>query len=258
MPTAAARQPSSDADPTGGPTRALDRRRALPSGRAALGALLVTIAVLGTLLVQHRAGGAPSTRYVVATSPVAPGQRVQASDLHLEAIDLPASVARQSFARLESVEAGVALRALEPGELIEAGDIARAVDGESSDTPPAHEVTVALERDRALDGQLVPGERVDLVATYGTGESATTLVVVHQVRVSAVSSDDSAIGSAGAVTVTLAVTSADEALRVSHAAEVAGVRLVRATKVDPEAPEAPPYRGPVDDARADDGEQGTG
>jgi Flp pilus assembly protein CpaB len=225
----------------GSQPRRVSPPRTLPSGRAALGALLVALAVAATLLAIERSDDGPSTRLVVATRSFSPGERITADGLALVPADLPAEVTAQSFARLSSVEGAAAIEAISEGELIEAGDIARS----RADAPASvHEISIALDRDRALDGQLQPGERVDIVATYGTDDTAQTLVVAADAVVASAETGDASIGSAGTVTLTLALATEDDVLRTAHATEVAAVRLVRATRTEPGAAPAEPYGGP--------------
>lgn len=233
--------------------RVVSRRRGLPSGRAALGALLVCLAVLGTYLVQRRARNGPAASYVVAATTVVPGTALDRSDLELVAVDLPAELARHAYAEPSSLEGAVTLEPLEAGELIESGDVLRPRPGTEIDPPPHHDVTLSLEPDRVLDGDLSSGERVDVLATYGTDRTAETLLIAPSARVLAVDAGDGTLGAAGTVRVTLTVDDADAALRLAHAAEAAAVRLVRRTGTDAIATEG--YRGPVAPAGTDVGDR---
>jgi Flp pilus assembly protein CpaB len=209
-----------------------------------VGALLVTAAVVGVLAINHRTSSGPTSEYVVALRPLRAGERIPPDALGLVAVDLPDAVAEVSFAEPTSLDGAVAIHPVDEGELIHAGDVLRGAPGESAESPEAYELSVALDRDRALDGALQPGERVDAVATYGTGETARSLIVAHDARVAALAEGGEALDTAGSVRLTLSLSSPSEVLRTAHAAEVAGLRLVRSTRTSLDGGTTPTYDGP--------------
>jgi hypothetical protein len=88
------------------------------------------------------------------------------------------------------------------------------------------EVAVSVEGDRSLDGQPRPGERVAVLATYGTGPDAATFTVVGEALVERVTRPSGlAVGTTDVVTVGLATET--EAQAVVHAARAAELTFVR-------------------------------
>src|SRR5688572_18444793 len=80
-----------------GPARSIGRRRAVPSSRAVVGALLITLAAVGTFAISQRDGGETGTRYVVVTKALAPGARIDPGSVATRPLDLDADVAAQAF-----------------------------------------------------------------------------------------------------------------------------------------------------------------
>jgi hypothetical protein len=226
--------------------RVVRRRSTGPNGRAALGALLVAAAVVGVFAAHERTDGGPVGQAVAATVAVPVGGRLTADDLTLVAVDLPGGSAGRSFEALDELVGAVTVAPLAPGELVQRSAVLSAdtdtntdinADLDGHDDPPgaapgpARDLSLAVPRDRALGGALQAGERVDVLATYGTGPDAYTAVVARSALVRSV--DDATapgLASAGTVALTLGLATADEVLRVAHAREVAAVALVRATR----------------------------
>jgi Flp pilus assembly protein CpaB len=208
------------------PDRRRSRRTPLPSGRAVLGGLLVAVAALGVFAAYAGAQQPPRTTVVVATTSLPAGHRLSPSDLRTVQVDLPAGTASSTYASVDDLVGAVTLAPLDAEELVQRSAVLAA----DADAPPVHEFSFPLERERAVDGDLRPGERVDLLATYGTGSDAYTVVLARGAVVSAV--DDASSGSltsSGSLVLTLALGSADEVLDVAHASQVASLTVVRAT-----------------------------
>jgi Flp pilus assembly protein CpaB len=197
----------------------LDRSR-LPSGRAAVGGLLLALSSLATFVAWERASGMPDQSYVVTERPLAPGERPGPEDLRLTPIDLPDSVAAVAFQDVDAVVGRVALGPIGAHELVQAGQVSEGQFGER-----ASEVSFALPRDRALDGRLRSGDLVDVFATFAEG----TTVVAEAVRVVAVSDGRAGFTDSGEVTVTLALPPEEDQVEVVHAVRAGEVTLVRST-----------------------------
>lgn len=229
------------------------RRASLPNSRAVVGGLLVTVAAVGVFAAYRQAGGRPTTRYVVATRSVDPGGPITADALGLETMELPAQQAARVYESPSELDGAVALAPLAPGDLVLRSAVLPADRAAGFDG--GHEFSLPIDRDRALNGGLRRGETVDVLATYGTGDAAYTLVVARGAGVTAL--DDGSggtIGSAGTVVVTLALRDPDEVLRVAHAAEVGSITLVRTTRAGGPLPSqyrapGPGSIGPPDTAR---------
>jgi hypothetical protein len=180
--------------------------------------LLVALAGLGAFVIAMPVSG-PQHRYVVAANAIEPGTRIRAGDLELVAADLPEGLSGAAFTTPDLLVDRVALAPLAAGELVQSGAV-----GPRSLAP--FEVAVSVEGDRSLDGQLRPGERVAVLATYGTGPDAATFTVVGEALVERVTRPSGlAVGTTDVVTVGLATET--EAQAVVHAARAAELTFVR-------------------------------
>jgi pilus assembly protein CpaB len=222
--------PSSGA-PSGAPSprRTVRRPGSLPSGRAVLGGLLVAAAGVGVFAAYAGAQETPTHQVVVADTDLPAGHRLTADDLRLEAADLPTGTLASTHATVESLVGSVTLAPLGADEVVQ-GSAVRSPDVTHE---PVHEFSFPVDRDRAVDGDLRPGERVDLLATYGTGNDAYTAVLARGAVVTAIdSSSRSTLTSGGALVLTVALGSADQVLDIAHASQVASLTVVRATLAD--------------------------
>jgi Flp pilus assembly protein CpaB len=233
-----------------------DRRRTiarpvLPSGRALVGALLLAVAAVGTFTAWQQASGTPATSYAVARRPLDPGDRLRPDDVRLVPLDVSARLAARAYTRPEDLIGRVALGPVAADELIQRGQLS-----DTASTVPVVEVSFALPRDRALDGRLHSGDRIDVFATYDD----RTEEVVHGVLVVAVGgADEPSLTPDPQVTVTLALEEVHRRAALVHAVRAADVTLVRSTGVTtagvdgdvyrPDATRAGPIAGP-DDLRA--------
>lgn len=237
----------SDPDGNGrrvGPT--ITRTSSLPSGRAVVGGLLVTLAALGTFLAVQAGDQAPHDRYLVAARAIDEGELLRSSDVRPVAIDLPTAVAEQAFLQADALEGAVALAPLREGGLIQASQVLVAGAAVGDAVTPSHELSLRLPREQALDGALNRGERVDVLATYGSGDEATTIVVVRDAVVTAIGrTDEAGLGDDGGLTLTLHVVDDDAVLRLTHAKDVATVTLIRATRDGGDGAGADRYDGPT-------------
>lgn len=232
---------------TGAPAPAAGRlgpRRGLPGGRAIVGGLLVAAAGLGTFAVASGAGRAPVGSVVVAARDVAPGAVLDADDLALAAGAVPEGVAGRAFTRVEDVVGAVAVGPLGEGELVQAGALAEGVGG------GVPTLSVALETAAADGGALERGDRVQVLATYGSDAAATTVALSAAADVVAVEAGGDGLASGGQVLVRLAVDDAEERSAIVTASVAGRLALVRTTGA-PGARVAARYRPPVADPAAD-------
>jgi Flp pilus assembly protein CpaB len=223
--------------------RQVRRRRGLPGGRAVVGGFLCAVAAVGVFAAYTRATAPPAVRYVVAATDVEPGRVLAASDLTLQAIDLPESLRARSFDRIDVLEGATTLAALRAGELVQASAV---VDRGGVGTERI--VSFAADASRSLAGAIKPGELVDVLATYGTGDSATTRIVVAGVPVLTTSASDGAIGTAATVQFSVPVPDVDSELALVHAAAVGTISVVRTIPDEGSGPRT--YRPGDDDAAA--------
>ena len=216
--------------------RTVRRRRGLPGSRAVVGGLLVAAAAVGLFAAASGSGESARRSYVVARHELAAGARLQASDLELVPMELgPASRAR-AFDSPQPLVGATLIAPLGAGELVQAS----AVVARKGDTA-SRELTFTLERGR-LSAGVKQGERADLLATYGSGTDAYTIVVVRQALLVAIERPRTSTGENGPATVTVAVDDPADALALAHAVQLGKVTLVRATGAPPLAGVPPTYR----------------
>jgi Flp pilus assembly protein CpaB len=190
-----------------------------------LGGLLVAVAAVGIFAAYQDATDATTTAYVVAGRDLPAGTRIGESDVERVAVDLPTGLAARAFANVERLVGSVTLAPLAEGDLIQASGV---VSGASRE--PARELSFAIDTERAVNGRLDPGERVDVLVTYGTGADAYTAVVVTGAEVVDVDEDSGgALGVSGGTVLTLALPDAEDALAVTHAVRAGEVTVVRTT-----------------------------
>ena len=111
------------------PVRVLRRQRRLPDSRAVLGALLVATSVVGIYAAYTATTGGPDAAYVVAARAIRAGDPLAAGDLTRTPRRPPAAFARRAFTDPAALVGATALRPLEPGELVQAGQVIRKQGG---------------------------------------------------------------------------------------------------------------------------------
>lgn len=207
--------------------RPLRRRGGLPSGRAVVGGLLVIIAAVGVFVAYTQATAPPRTRWIVANRDIQIGQRITTEDLGKIAIDLPQQMHPRVFAEsgAASLIGAVAVAPIARAELIEASDVRRAEAG----LVVAEEISFPVSADRALAGTLQPGERVDVLATYGGQDRAYTCAVVRRALLLHASQGGEGLESANTRVLTLGLDNAQETSAIAHAVNSGKVIVVRTT-----------------------------
>ena len=209
-----------------------------------VGGLLVALAALVAWWAASAAGQPPTTRYVVATRPIGPGQVVEADDLGLVVVELPDTVRRSAFGDPGSVVGRVTLGPLGPGELVSASSL-------SDQAPPrgGRELTFSVDPAAALGGTLRPGDRIDVFATYGDGVTSQTLRVLAGVTVRRTTeADGSHLGEGDGTSVTVGIdreVAIETVVNATHAAALTLVR-VNGSPDDPLDPVADRYRADAD------------
>ena len=220
-------------DPTAGrtgPARSIGRRRAVPSSRAVVGALLITLAAVGTFAISQRGGGDTGARYVVVTKALAPGARIDAGSVATRPLALDADVAAQAFQDVQQVVGSVALGPMNAGQLVQRAEVAppNKIDGA---VQLGHELTFPVERDRVPEN-LRRGERVAVLATYGTGNDARTTTTAQHAIVVGFESDGDAIGTKRSARLTVLVDNPSMVIETAHASQAADITIVRTTQAD--------------------------
>ncbi|MDP8970811.1 MAG: SAF domain-containing protein [Actinomycetota bacterium] len=211
--------------------RTVRRRRGLPGGRAVLGGFLVALAAVGVFAAYLSATAGPQTSYVVVTRDVGAGEQLGPADLALVPAELPDSLRARAFNDPGVLVGATTLAPLRADELVQASSVVAtgAPDG-------AWLVSFSADASRALGGQIKPGERIDVLATFGGGDSAFTQLVAADVPVVAASTAPGAIGSESLVSFTVALADRDTEVAVVHAAAAGVVSVVRATGASQQPP----------------------
>lgn len=209
------------------PTRTVRRRRGLPGSRAVVGGLLVAAAAVGLFAAASRSSTRPAHSFAVTTRDLAAGTRLQASDLTLAPMELTPALQGRAFGRVDPLIGATLVSPLAEGELVQTSAVV-VRHGDSA----SRELSFTLDRGRVSPG-MKEGERADIVATYGTGNDAFTIVVVRQALVVGIDRPRSSAGDTGPATVTVSVDDPNDAVALAHAIQLAKVTLVRATGAPP-------------------------
>lgn len=237
--------PDGDGDGGGavsGPRRPHSRRRPTrPSGRALVGGLLVAGAALGSLLVATAGTGPAEVPVVVADGTIEVGDPLGTANLRVAQMALPAELVDGTYDDPTALAGTVARSRLDDGELLQSGDVIESTSAQRA-AAPAREFALRLDTDRVVAGRLEAGDAVDVIATYGTGADAVTVVVLHDSAVLSVQSNDDALGSARTILLTLALDDRASAVSLAHAVDVAALNVVRTTTSAPDDSGLEPYR----------------
>lgn len=198
-------------------------RRAVRS-RVAAGGALCGVAAIGLWWAFEQSAAEPQTHFAIARTQLAPGVIVDAADVALAPIRLPAEVSATVFDNPDDVVGSLIVGTVRPGELLARSDVtsprfARAAQG-------GYAVSVELDRPRALNGLLGLGERVDVVATHPS-ESLGATVVASDARVLDVDDRSDAQHLAATLIVTLQVPDLSVATDVVAAADAGAITLIR-------------------------------
>lgn len=218
-------------------TRALRRHRSLPGGRAVLGALLVATSIVGMYAAYTSATGGPDASYVVAARTIRAGDPLAADDLTRTPVDLPDGLRGRTFTDPAALVGATVLAPLEPGELVQASQVIRKQGGARTS-----ELSFPIEATR-VGASVQSADRVDIIATYGTGIDAYSLVIARRVQLVSVIRARGALGGESAsVVLTVALPDSADTLALAHATRVAELSVVRTTGALPNRDEPTTYR----------------
>jgi pilus assembly protein CpaB len=201
--------------------RSVGRSRSLPSGRAAIGALLVVMSGLGLATATRKATAEPSTRFAVATRDVPAGNTLQASDIQLLTMKLAPNVAQRSFTNLSLLVGAVSTNSLSAGELIQYSAVQKG-------GPELRAMSFPIDAARALNGRLDPDDRLDVVATNNIDGTDKTLTVLRNLRLISVSGASLDPGSSSELVLTVAIANPDDQAVLAEAVNNGNLFVVRA------------------------------
>ena len=207
--------------------RLVPRARPRPNGRALVGALLVTLAAVGAFAIAADHHAPPQHAVVVAGRALAPGERLAPADLDVRLVSMPDEFDQRTFSDPAQIAGAAMLAPLAKGEILQRS----AVLTDPSATDSELEFSFPIDRDRAMNGELRPGETIDLLATYGSGIDAVTTVLARRAVVLGLDNQsDGTMGGTGRIVMTIGLASSDELLDAVHAAQVANLTAVRSTR----------------------------
>ena len=133
--------------------------------RVAIGLLLMTVAVLGGASLIRNAQA--RTPVLVAAGSVQPGEVIEASDLRVAEISLPAGVSYLSASMEGEIEGRVAAEPLWDGKVLGPGSVA--------ETPPLAAgmvaITLLLPPESAVGGGVRAGDNVAVLSSPGVNEA---------------------------------------------------------------------------------------
>lgn len=203
------------------------RRRPLPGARAVVGGLLVAAAAVGLYAASSSASSGPRHSYVVARHGLAPGARLTPADLSRLPLDLPPALAQRAFRDTRTLEGATVVSPLAAGELVQASAVVA-----KSSAPGSREITFTVPR-ATLAPTLEQGERIDVVATFGTGVDAFSSVVLRHALVVGLDRGRERVGAGDDAAVTVAVDDPGEAVSLAHAIQLGRLTVVRTTGATP-------------------------
>jgi len=208
-----------------GHTPVITPRRGLPSGRALIGGLLVTLAALGSFAVATAGSEGPGTEYLVLSVPVAAGDTITLTTVALEAMELSPALIASSLTTTDGLEGAIALRDLRAGELLATDDLIAAPSIDGQTIRGMHELTFAVPLDRTPPG-LRRGDRVTILGTAVD----TTTVAVEDALVLMIDTRPEQIGSSGRGVLTIAIEDAGSVMTITHVTLTAEITVVRSTR----------------------------
>lgn len=136
-----------------------------------VGGILVAVAGVGLFSAATSAGRQPGHPFVVAQRALTAGTRLEPADLALAQVELPPALRARAFDDPALLAGATLLAPVGAGELLQVSAVIA-----SGTTAGSRELTFTVERGR-IGATIRDGERIDLLATYGTGDDAYTLVV---------------------------------------------------------------------------------
>ncbi|MGQ0744758.1 MAG: SAF domain-containing protein [Acidimicrobiales bacterium] len=213
-----------------------------PAGRAALGGLLVASSAIGLFVLANQSqesGG----RYVVASRDLAAGTPLSTGDLSLVPMSLAAPTQARAFTDPAALIGSRLAGPVGRGELVQAAAIGPAGVAE-------RELSFRIDAGEAAEG-LSPGDQVDVLSTFGSGEGAVSAVVAEGVNITAVDPGTRG-GIDGSAMVTVALANQHDSLALAHALALGRTTVVRTGRPGLELPAesagagagAVLYRGP--------------
>jgi hypothetical protein len=216
--------PLTDSPPSQGigdpkrPRRSVGRGASLPTGRAAIGGLLVVLAGMGLYLASVRATSTPTATYVVAARDLNEGQILTEGDLATVLGEANTAISANSFTAKTPLIGAVVLGPISAGELIQGSIVQR---GGLS----LREMSFPVPRTQALNGSLDAGDRIDVVSVGSTDQAST---ILSDVKVTNVSGGGLEVDTSDTLVITVSFSNETDQVALAGALASGKVFIVRA------------------------------
>ena len=199
-------------------------RRALPSGRAVLGALLITLAALGVLLATRLSDDSTFQNVVVATNNLGPGQLIEPDDVAVVRLRLDDQV-RFVANDVNEVIGSVTLGPVTVREFVLRSNVADMLPN----NVPNGLAVVSLPVDPAnAPSTIAPGAVVSILATFTDNNVDVTELVADRLLVVSYGTDGDEFG-ADTNVLRVAVGDGQNAADLALAAETGTVSVIGIT-----------------------------
>ncbi len=199
------------------------RHRALPSGRAALGALLVTAAAAGAFVIATQNTTRPIRSIVVAANNIAVGEVIDQADLRVIQLDLPDVLVGHGFALAADVEGMTATAPLKEGDpILRSAVITKLAAG-------TQEISFPIETGRGAGGLVGPNDHVNLFVSWELDGSVVTELLLADALVLRVNRSKDEIDRNSGYELVVAVERPEESTRLAHAIDQGRITVVRTT-----------------------------
>jgi len=209
--------------------REISPRKALPNGRALVGAFLISIAAVGAYAAATGGPDGPTTKFLVMNTAVSAGEPVDITGISFEAMDIPPDVARTAINSTDGLDGAIALRDLRPGEILSLDDLIASPLINGSPLGAVHELAFPVPLDRTPPG-LVRGDRVTILSTLRVADEPTTVVALEDAVVISFDPRTDQIGSTGTGVLTLAIPDADAVVSTAHLSQQGELTIIRSTR----------------------------
>lgn len=200
-------------------------RKRLPSGRAVLGGLLVSLAVVAVLVASQMGEDATFQDVVVASQELAPGTVIEPG--HVQQVRMRLSESADFVvSQPESIIGSVVLGPVGANEFLQVSNIAAG----TPDALPSGlaEVSIEIEPGRA-PARIASGELVSVLATFSDGDESRTVLVADRVVVLSYDNGTGDDFSGGETVLRLGVSTGEAASAIVTAAITGDVSIVGVT-----------------------------
>lgn len=199
-------------------------RITIPSRRALVGGGLIALAAVLTFVGASSHSGPARTHIVVARHAIGIGRTLTADDLATMSVTISGELAAHGYSDAGAAIGSTTLAPINEGELIQRS----ALRTSSGSTAAASSLSFPIDRERALNGQLRPGDIVDVLGTFGTGIDSRTDVLAGAVTIAQIDeSKSTSISGSNRLVLTVSLADGARLLDLAHAAQVAALTLVR-------------------------------